>query len=105
MSKHEERDWEALLKQGLDQVADLKDEEQPDLAALQMLVADVQADQKRSLYADLFKFWAVAAVLLAGLAFALLREPVFFLAFQGAVAFLSLAGAGLWYTGRRRVYE
>lgn len=105
MSKHEERDWEALLKQGLDQVADLKDEEPPDLAALQMLVADVQADQRRTLYADLLRFWAVAAVVLAGLALAVLREPVFFLAFQGILGILALAGAALWYTGRRRAYE
>lgn len=109
MSDHDDptkrADWERLLKQGLDQASDLRDEEPPNLAALQMLVAETQAEQRRQLYADLFKFWAVAAMLLAGLAFALLREPVYFLAFQGAVAVLSLAGAGLWYTGLRRVTE
>jgi type VI protein secretion system component VasF len=105
MGKQDEKDWEALLRRGLDQVADLGGEEPPDLAALQMLVADVQAEQRRRLYRDLLAFWAVAAVLLAGLALALVREPAGFLAFQGVVAVLSLIGAGVWYTGWRRVTE
>lgn len=70
-----------------------------------MLVAEKRAEQRQQLHADLLKFWAVAAMLLAGLAFALLREPVYFLAFQGAMAVLSLVGAGLWYTGAGRVTE
>lgn len=105
MSKETENDWERLLKRGLDQVADLGDEAPPELGALQMLVADVQAGQRRRLYADLLRFWAVAAVVLTGLAWALLRQPVFFLALQGVVGLLSLVGAGLWHAGGRRVTE
>ena len=109
MSNHDEQagraDWERLLKQGLDQVGDLGDEQPPNLGALQMLVAETQLEQRRQLHADLLKFWAAAAMLLAGLAFALLREPVYFIAFQGAVTLLSLVGAVLWYAGVRRVTE
>jgi hypothetical protein len=105
MDKRDEQDWEALLKRGLDQVADLGGEEPPDLAALQMLVADVQAEQRRELYRDLLAFWAVAAVLLTGIALALVRAPAGFLAFQGGVALVSLIGGWAWYTGSRRVTE
>lgn len=108
MRRHDEEGrehWEALLKQGIDQLSDLGEEEPPNLAALQMLVADVQAEGRRKLYLDLLKFWAVAAVLLTGAAWALLREPVYFLLLQGVVALLSLVGAGLWYTSRKRVME
>lgn len=105
MRKDEEKDWEALLKEGLEQIANLDEEEPPNLAALQMLVVDVTAEQRRQLYADLLKFWAAAAVILAGLAWALLRQPVFFLALQGVVGFISLAGAGLWYANWRRAAE
>lgn len=105
MQKHDEKDWESLLKTGLDQVSDLGDEEPPNLASLQMLVSDVQAEQRRSLYADLLRFWAVAAVLLSALAWVWLRQPVFILALQGSVALLSLVGAGLWYLGGRRAAE
>lgn len=95
-------DWENLLKQGIDQLSDLKDEEPPNLAALQMLVAQTQIEQRRQFYGDLLAFLAMAAMLLTSLAFALLREPVYFLVFQGAGAVLSVLGAGAWYTGQRR---
>ncbi|MFZ5824401.1 MAG: YxlC family protein [Bacillota bacterium] len=109
MSSHDDQTgqpgWERLLKQGLDRVGDLGDEQPPNLGALQMLVAATQAEQRRQLQADLLKFWAVAAMLLAVLAFAYLEEPVYFIAFQGAVTLLSLVGAVLWYAGARRVTE
>ncbi len=104
MSKETER-LDELLRQGLDRVSDLGDEQPPNLGDLQMLVASVQAEQRQKLYGDLLKFWGVAAVLLAAILLAFQRSPIAFLVFQGAVGLLSLIGAGLWYVGRKQVAE
>lgn len=97
-------DWEALLRDGLDQMAAIA-EEPPQIAALQMLVADVQQAQRQQLRADLVKFGAVAVLLLSLLLWGFLRAPLSMLIAQGSLAMLSLVGAGLWHAGRKRVME
>jgi len=104
MGKENER-LEQLLREGLDRVSDLGDEQPPDLGNLQMLVATVQAEQRQRLRADLLKFWGVAAVLLTALLFGFMRSPTAFLFFQGAAGLLSLVGVGLWYASRKQVTE
>lgn len=97
--------WERQLRQGLDAIADMSQEEPPNLADLQMLVADVQAEQRRQLGADLLKFWGVAAVMLSLALSASAHWPAYFLAWQAATALLLLVGALAWRSGRKRVVE
>lgn len=95
--------WEEQLRQGLDVLSDLGDEQPPNLAALQMLVADVQREQRRRLTRDLSLFWLCAASLLAVGLFVISRQPVYFLALQGLVL---LAAGATWLAGsRKRVTE
>jgi hypothetical protein len=97
--------WEADLRRGLDAISDLGDEQPPNLAALQMLVADVQREQRRRLVRDLVLFWACAAVILTGLLYALSRNPIYFLVLQG-IAVVGTLAAGLGFvTARKRVTE
>lgn len=95
--------WEDHLRQGLDALSDLGDEQPPNLADLQMLVASVQQEQRRTTLRELALFWICALALLSGGLYAVSRQPAYFLALQGLV----LAGAGAaWLTGgRRRVTE
>ncbi|HWI53059.1 MAG TPA: YxlC family protein [Symbiobacteriaceae bacterium] len=94
--------WEEQIRQGLDRLADLGDEQPPELANLQMLVADVQRDQRRQTVRDLALFWLCAVALLTGGLYAVSRQPVYFLALQGLVL---LAVGVVWLGGRRRVTE
>jgi hypothetical protein len=97
--------WEAELRRGLDAISDLGDEQPPDIASLQMLVADVQREQRRHLVRDLVLFWACAAVILTALLYALSRNPVYFLVLQG-IAVVGTLAAGLGFlTARKRVTE
>jgi hypothetical protein len=95
--------WEEHLRQGLDALSDLGDEQPPNLANLQMLVANVQQEQRRTTLRDLLLFWICALALLTGGLYAVSRQPAYFVALQGLV----LVGAGAaWFTGaRRRVTE
>lgn len=101
MNKRPEQ-WEEHLRQGLDAISDLGDEQPPDLANLQMLVADVSREQRRKTLRDLALFWLCASALLAGGLYAVSRQPVYFLALQGLVL---LAAGAAWLGGRRRVTE
>ncbi|MDF2627156.1 MAG: hypothetical protein K0R39_987 [Symbiobacteriaceae bacterium] len=95
--------WEDHLRQGLDLLSDLGDEQPPNLANLQMLVASVQQEQRRTTLRDLALFWTCALALLSGGLYVVSRQPVYFLALQGLI-FLG-AGAA-WLSGsRRRVTE
>lgn len=106
MNEHDRNaEWEEQLRQGLDQLSDLNHEEPPNLAALQMLVVEVQAEQRRKLKADLLKFWGVGVTLLTFALAASARQPLYFLAWQGAAALLLLAGAFAWRGGKKRVME
>jgi len=94
--------WEEHLRQGLDTLSDLGDEQPPELANLQMLVADVQREQRRQTARDLALFWLCAVALLAGGLYAVSRQPVWFLVLQGMVL---LAAGAAWLGRRRRVTE
>lgn len=95
--------WEDHLRQGLDALSDLGDEQPPNLANLQMLVASVQQEQRRTTLRDLMLFWVCALALLAGGLYAVSRQPVYFVALQGLVV---LGAGAVWFTGaRRRVTE
>ncbi|HYF94646.1 MAG TPA: YxlC family protein [Symbiobacteriaceae bacterium] len=94
--------WEEHLRQGLDALSDLEGEQPPGLADLQMLVADVQRDQRRRTLRDLALFWLTAGALLTGGLYAVSRQPVYFLALQGLVL---LAAGAVWVGGRRRVTQ
>lgn len=97
--------WEADLRRGLDALSDLGDEQPPDIAGLQMLVADVQREQRRTLVRDLLLFWGVAAVILTVVMYVSSRNPVFFLVLQG-MAIVGMVAAGIGYLGvRKRVSE
>jgi hypothetical protein len=97
--------WEDELRQGLDAMTDLGAEQPPNLADLQLMVAQVQAEQRRTAVRDLLLFWTVALVLLTGGLYLFSREPVFFLALQGVLA-VAMVGAGLVWAGLRgRVTE
>lgn len=106
MNEHDQNPaWEEQMRQGLDQLSDLGHEEPPNLAALQMLVVEVQAEQRRKLKADLLKFWGVGVTLLTFALAASAREPLYFLAWQGAAALLGLVGALAWSGTKKRVME
>lgn len=92
-------EWEEHLRQGLDALSDLGEEQPPSLANLQMLVADVQREQRRSTLRDLALFWLCAVALLGGGLFVVSRQPVFFLALQGLV----LLAAGVAWVGARKL--
>lgn len=95
--------WEAALRRGLDQMADLGDESPPSVAELQLLVAEVQLVERRRALRELALFWGCAGVVLTALLYALAQRPVAFLAVQGAAGMLLLLGAGAWLGLRRQV--
>jgi hypothetical protein len=89
--------WEEELRQGLDTISHMDEEEAPpSLAALQMLVADVRREERRRVLRELTLFWACAAVLLAAAMAVLARRPLYFLGFEAAAGLLLLVGALLW---------
>lgn len=102
--RNQQDEWEGLLREGLDQLAVIE-EEPPQIAALQMLVADVQQAQRKQLRADLLKFGGVAVLLLSVILYGFLRAPLSMLIAQGSLALLSLVGVGLWHAGSKRVME
>lgn len=98
-------DWESQLRQGLDALSDTGQEEPPNVADLQMLVASVQAEQRQQLRSDLLKFWGVGVLLLT-LALAIsAQRPIYFIAWQGIATLLLIAWALAWRGGKKRVTE
>ena len=95
--------WEEALRQGLDAMADLGAEEAPDVADLQLLVAQVQREQRRTTLRDLALFWGCALGLLAGGLSGFSRQPVYFFALQAGVTVALLAAALLHVGQRKRV--
>lgn len=93
--------WEEQLRAGLDQLSDLGQEEPPNLADLQMLVVQVQREQKSRTLRDLALFWLCAVALLAGGLYAFSRQPTYFMLLQGA-AMVGLVAAGAVHLGRER---
>jgi Na+/H+ antiporter NhaD/arsenite permease-like protein len=97
--------WEDALRQGLDAIADPGAEEPPNVAGLQMLVAQVQREQRRATLRDLALFWGCALVLLTAGLYAFSRQPGYFVALQGLAAVGLLAAAVLYLAQRKRVEE
>lgn len=93
-------DWEESLRRGLDTVSDLSGEEPPRLETLQMLVTQVQREQRRQTVRDLLLFWAVAAVILSGVFYAMSRQPVWFFIAQGVILAGMVASAAVHMRGR-----
>lgn len=82
--------WETELAQALDRLSDLGDEAPPNVAAIQMLVLEVQREERRKAARDLLLFLACAAIILSGVIYTLAERPGVFLALQ-AGALLALA--------------
>lgn len=82
----DEAAWEAELAEALDQLSDLGAEAAPDVADLQMLVAQVQREERRKAVRDLLLFWACGLVVMGGVLYTLTARPGLFVALQiGAV--------------------
>jgi len=97
--------WEEQLRQGLDTLADLGAEEPPNLADLQMLVVQVQREQRQQLLRDLSLFWLCGLTVLAVVFYLISRSPAYFVAIQGlALVGLAATGAG-FLRSRKRVTE
>ena len=97
--------WEEQLRQGLDAIADQGAGDPPNLADLQMLVVQVQREQRQQLVRDLTLFWLGSLLVLGVVLYLFSRSPVYFMAIQ-AVAVVGPAAAGLIYlANRRRVTE
>jgi len=101
----QENSWEKQLKQGLDTLSDVSREEPPNLADLQMLVAQVQREQRQQTGRDLALFWLAALLTVSLAMFVFSQRPVYFLVFQGLVFVCLLGGGVVWLTGRKRVTE
>lgn len=78
--------WEEHLRHGLDALSDLGDEQPPNLAGLQMLVVQVQQEQRRQTLRDLALFWLCALLILGALYVVVARQPVYYLVAQGVTA-------------------
>lgn len=97
--------WEEQLRQGLDLLSDLGAEEPPNLADLQMLVVQVQREQRQQLMRDLALFWLCGLTVLAVIFYLVSRSPAYFMAIQGlALVGLAATGAG-FLRSRKRVTE
>lgn len=92
----DDRQWEELLRRGLDARSDLGDEQPPSVAGLQLLVAEVQREQRRQTARDLALFWLCGAVVVGGAVLLAVREPVYFLVWQGVAAAGGAVAALLW---------
>jgi hypothetical protein len=97
--------WADELRRGLAAVADLGDEQPPDLAALQLLVARVRAEQRRELRRDLLRFWGLAVLVLTGALVVVSRQPAWFLVGQALLAGVLLAVGVLAIFQGKRVVE
>lgn len=97
--------WEEQLREGLDALSDLGAEEPPNLADLQMLVVQVQREQRQQLLRDLTLFWLCGLTVLAVVFYLISRSTVYFVAIQGlALVGLAATGAG-FLRSRKRVTE
>jgi len=98
-------DWEKQLRDGLDAASDLGAQAPPNLADLQMLVVQVQQEQRAQTLRDLALFWGCAAILIAGGLYTLQRQPWAYLVFQVTLASVLLAVVGLGAARRKRVTQ
>lgn len=95
--------WEQTIDRELSALSDLSQEEPPSVAALQLLVSQVQREGRQQTARDLLLFWLCAAAVLGGLLYALGQVPLIFLALQGAAVTVGLACAVIWSDERKRV--
>lgn len=93
--------WEDTLVRGLYRFSDLTDEDPPNVAALQMLVARVQWEERRRAVRDLLLFLMSAFAILGALVCTLAASPGLFLASQ-AVSVIVLLGVAAASRGEWR---
>lgn len=95
--------WEDQLRQGLDALSDLGGEQPPNIANLQMMVAQVQQEQRARTLRDLSLFWLCGLLVLGVLYVMITREPLAFLILQGMAVAVPLAALAVTLRGRKPV--
>lgn len=95
--------WEGQMRQGLDALSDLGGEQPPGIADLQMLVAQVQREQRARTLRDLLLFWLCGLLVLSVLYVLMTREPLAFLILQVAAVVVPLGALAVTLQGRKQV--
>lgn len=100
-NSEQDQRWQADLAHTLDQLAELGDEAPPNVADLQLLVLQVQREERRRATRDLLLFLGCAVAVVSGVLYTLTELPGLFLALQVGVvvALVALARRG---TGARK---
>jgi hypothetical protein len=110
MTRRENERPEALerdLREGMAYLLNgMEKESPPDVAALQMLVQQVQREQQEALRRDLTRFALAAVVILCIGLFGFLQFPTYYLIAQGVLGTVLLATALVWQAeGGRTSHE
>lgn len=97
-------DWERDLREGLDGLLKpMEEEAPPDVAALQMLVQQVQREQRRTLQRDLALYALISVAILVSTLYSLWQYPVYYLIAQVILGISLMAGALIWRSEGRRI--